>query len=103
FHIGEGKFSSIDWDVQLREHPGQRANVVFVAVGKENRTNMLPVFHQVRNIGDHDVDAQQLRFGKHQAGVDDNNVISPANGHAIHSELAQTAQGHDVQFSSWHL
>ncbi len=42
-------------------------------------------------------------FGEHQAGVDDDDVIAPAHGHAVHSELAQAAERYNVQFSSWHF
>ena len=67
------------------------------------RANPLPVFGQIGNIRNDDVDAQQFGLGEHQASVDDDDVIAPAHGHAVHSELAQTAEGHNMQFSSWHL
>ena len=63
---------------------------------------LLAVFGQIGNVGNDDVHAQQLGFGEHQAGIDDDDVIAPAHGHAVHSELAETAQGHNMQFSSWH-
>ena len=34
--------------------------------------------------------------------VDDDDIVTPTHGHAVHSELAQAAEGYDVQFSSWH-
>ena len=102
FDVGQRELRAPDRHVQFAQNPGQRADVVFVAVGQNDAAHPLAVFGQVGDIGDDDVDAQQFGFGKHQAGVDDDNVVTPANGHAVHPELAQAAQGHDVQFSSWH-
>ena len=57
---------------------------------------------QIGNVGNHDVDAEQFGFGEHEAGVDDDDVVSPAHGHAVHTELAQAAEGDNLQFSGWH-
>ena len=102
FDVGQRELSAPDRHIQLGKNPRQRADVVFMAVGQDNRAHLLAVFDQVRDVGNNDVHAQQFGFGEHQAGVDDDNVIAPAHGHAVHSELAQTAQGHDMQLSSWH-
>ena len=75
---------------------GSAADVVFVAVGKNDAAHLLAVFDQIGDVGDNNVDAEQFGFGKHQPGVDDDNVVTPANGHAVHPELAQAAQGYDV-------
>ncbi len=77
--------------------------MVLMAVGEHDAAHLVTVLQQVRNVGYHDIDAQKLRFREHQAGVDDKNIVSPADGHAVHSELAQTAQGHNVKFSRWHV
>ena len=81
---------------------GRRADVIFVTVRENDAFDPLAVLGQVGNIRDNNVDAQQFGLGKHQAAVDDDNIVSPAYGHAVHSELAQAAEGYDVQFSSWH-
>jgi hypothetical protein len=62
----------------------------------------LAILDEVRNIGDDDVYAQEFGFGEHEAGIDDDNVVAEANGHAIHAEFAQAAQGDDLKFSAWH-
>ena len=60
------------------------------------RTQLL-VFNEVGDVGDDDVDAEQLRLGEHEAGVNDDNVVFPANGEAVHAELAQPAKGNNFQ------
>ena len=57
---------------------------------------------QIGDVGDDDVDAEQFGFGEHQAGVDDDDVVAPANGHAVHSELAQAAEGYNMEFMRGH-
>jgi hypothetical protein len=76
--------------------------MVFVPVSQNDALYPLTVFDQVGDIGHNDIDAQQFGFRKHQAAVDDNDIVTPTHGHAVHSELAQAAEGYDVQFSSWH-
>ena len=62
----------------------------------------LAVLDEIGDVGDDDVDAEQFGFGEHQSGIDDDDVVSPAHGHAVHAEFAEAAQGDDLQFSSWH-
>ena len=76
--------------------------MVFVPVGEDDAADVLAVFDQVGDVGDDDIDAEQLGFREHEAGIDDDDVVAPANGHAVHAELAETAEGDDLQFSGWH-
>ena len=57
---------------------------------------------EIADVGDDDVDAEELFFGEHQAGVDDDDVIVPTEGHAVHAELAQAAERNDMEFSGRH-
>src|SRR5208283_4768894 len=102
FDVGERELGAPDGDVEFGEDPGERANVVFVAVRENDAADFLPVFGEIRDVGDDDVDAEEFGFGEHESGVDDDDVVTPTNGHAIHTELAQAAQGDNLQFSSWH-
>jgi hypothetical protein len=58
----------------------------------------LAVLGQIGNIRDDNIDAQQFGFRKHQAAVDDDDIVTPAYGHAVHPKLAQAPEGYDVQF-----
>jgi hypothetical protein len=76
--------------------------VIFVAVGQDDAANALAVLDEVGDVGDNDVDAKQFGFGEHESGVDDDDVVSPADRHAVHAEFAEAPQGDDLQFSSGH-
>ena len=63
---------------------------------EHDRLHPIPVFDQIRNIGNNNVYTQQFGLGEHQTSVDDDDVVAPANGHAIHAELAHPPKGYDV-------
>ena len=102
FDISQRELGAPDRHVEFGENPGQSANVVFMAVGEDDAAHPLAILDEVGNVGDNDVHAEQFGFGEHQARVDHNNVVAPADGHAVHTELAEAPQGDDLQFSSWH-
>ena len=93
FDVGQRELGAPDGNVEFGENPGQRADVIFVAVGEDDAANTLAVLDEIGNVGDNDVDAEQFGLGEHEAGVDDDDVVAPANGHAVHAELAQAARG----------
>ena len=100
--IGKRELRGIDGDIELAQQPGQAADVVFVAVGKDDAAHAGAVFDEVGDVRDDDVDAEQIALRKHQAGVDDEDVFVPANGHAVHAELAKSADGNDLEFAFRH-
>ena len=103
FQQGESELGAPHRYIEFRKNPWQCTNVIFVAMGENDGAHTLPVFDEIGNVRNHDVHAQQFGLGKHQTGIDDDDVIAPADRHTVHSELAQTAEGYDVQFSSWHF
>ena len=101
--VGQRELGGVDRNLDLAQDPGQAADVVHVPVGEDDGADMRFVFNQVGDVGNHDIHAQQLRLREHQPGVDHDNVVFPAQGEAVHAELAQTAQGNDFQFFCLHL
>ena len=71
--------------------------MVLVAMGEDDGADMLPILSEVSDVGYDDVHAQELRFGEHQAGVDDDDVVFPSQGEAVHAEFAQAAERDDFQ------
>ncbi len=102
FDVGEREFGAPDRDLKFGKHPGKGADVVFVAVSENDAADALAVFSEIGNVGDYDVDAEKFGFGEHESGVDDDDVVAPADGHAVHTELAQAPEGNYLQFSRWH-
>ena len=92
FDVGQRELGAPYRYVELRQHPGKRADVVLVPVGQNDSAYPLAILKQIGDIGHDNIDAQQFGFREHQAGIDDDNVVTPANGHTVHAELAQSAQ-----------
>src|SRR6202035_1262262 len=97
-----GELRAPDGNVEFGEHPGKRTDVIFVTVSEDDAADALPVLDEIGNVGDYDVDTEEFGFGKHESGVDDNDVVAPADGHAVHTELAQAPERDNLQFSGWH-
>src|SRR6202022_654682 len=76
--------------------------MVFVPMGEGDGSYSVPILGEIRDIRDNDIHAQKFGFREHQSGIDDDDVIAPTHGHAVHSELAQAAQRYHLQFSGWH-
>jgi hypothetical protein len=62
-----------------------------VAVGKQYAAHFVAVFNQVSERGNYNVHTEQIIFGEHHSGIDDDDVIIPADGHTVHTELAKAA------------
>ena len=83
-----GERRAVDRRRNVVHQMDNRSNMVFVPVRQHHRAHVVAVLQQVADVGHHDVHAQQLDFGEHQAGVDHNDVVAVAEGEHIHSELA---------------
>jgi hypothetical protein len=98
FDVGEGELGAVDGDIELGEDPGEAADVVLVAVGKDDAADHGAVFEEERDVGYDDVDAEELFFREHEAGVDDEDVVAEAESEAVHAKLAESAERNDLQF-----
>ena len=87
----------------ISEQEWHAADVVFVAVGQDHAADVGRVLLEIREIGRDDVDAQELVVREHHAGVHDDDVVAVADGHGVHSELAQAAQRNDLKFLIGHV
>jgi hypothetical protein len=57
---------------------------------------------EISDVRNDDIHSQQFGFREHQAGVNDDNVIAIAHGHAVHSKFAETAKGYKMEFMRGH-
>ena len=102
FHQRQRELGAEDRHPQFGKHPGQRADVVFMPVGQNDAADFVAVLDQICDVGNNDIHAEQFGFREHKAGVDDDNVIAVAHGHAVHSEFAEAAKGYKMEFLRGH-
>jgi hypothetical protein len=77
--------------------------VVFVAMGEDDGADVFAILSEIGNVGHDDVDAEEFRFREHEAGIDNDDVVFPAEGQAVHAEFPEAAKGDDFQFFALHL
>ena len=97
-YIGQSKFCSIDRDVEVGEDPREAADVILMPVRKNNPADFRSVLDEVADVGDDDVDAEELFFWEHEAGVDHDDVVTVVECEAVHAELAESAERDYLQF-----
>src|ERR1051326_8435936 len=93
---GDGEGSAIDGDVDLGEEVWDGADVVFVAVGEHESTDLGDVVFEEGEVGHHQVDAEEFGVGEHHAGIDDDHIVAEADDGHVHTELAKTAEGNHL-------
>ena len=77
---------------ELAQHPRQRAEVVLVAVGDDDRLDVVDAVAQVGEVGQHEVDADHLRGREAQPDVDDDDpAVVLDDGHVL-ADLAEAAE-----------
>ncbi len=80
----------------MGEQEGDAADVVFVAVGEDQAADVFAILLEVGEVGGDDVDAQEFGVGEHHAGVEHDDVVAIADGHAVHAELAEASERDDL-------
>ena len=71
----QGEPRAVDGDRPLAEHVRQRADVVLVPVGQEDRLEPFAEAADVRDVRDRDVDAEHPLVREHDAAVDGNRRV----------------------------
>ena len=79
----------------LAEEVRQRPDVILVAVREDDRVEDVGVLCDVREVGEDEVDSEQLRPRKREAGVDQDHAPAVLEGGHVLAHLAQPAQRDD--------
>jgi len=70
--------------------------VVLVAVGNDDGADEIAPVAQVAPVRDDVVDSQHVRFGEHDACIDDEDVAAMFDAHHVLADFPQAAQGYDA-------
>ena len=63
-------------------------------MSQDNAADFVAVLQKISDVGNDNIYAQQLGFREHQPGINHDDVVAPAHGHAVHPELAQATKGY---------
>ena len=88
---------------ELRQHVRQRADVVLVGVGDDERLDVGLALLEVRDVGDDEVDPEHLLVGEHEPAVDDDDVVAVLEHVHVLADLADAAERDDSKgkVGSW--
>ncbi len=92
---GEGQRRAVRRSLDERQHVGNRADVVLVPMREDQRLDLPAPRLEVREIGNDQIDAEQIGLGKHRARVHDDGRVPTRDGHHVEAELAEAAERHD--------
>ena len=70
--------------------------MVLMSVSQNQRFDLSAPCFEIGEIGDDEIDAQQVGLGKHRAGIDDDGRFPTRDGHGVQAELAEAAERHDI-------
>ena len=96
-HEAQGQARAVHRNLETLEDVGQRADVILVGMGQDNRLRNLPLVHQVADVGDHQIDAQEFGAGEHDAAVHGDHGVAPLHREHVAAELSQASEGYDSQ------
>ena len=94
---------AVDRAVEQRHHVRHGADVILVAVGEDQRLDLLAPRLDEGQVGDDQVDAELVGVGEHDAGVDEDGRVLPRHGHHVHAELAEASEGDDLERRRRHV
>jgi hypothetical protein len=84
-----------DRTIDVRQQVGDGPDVVFVPVREHERGDATLL--QVGEVGNDEVDAEELDVGEGHPGVDDETRVPVRNRHEVHAEFAEAAQRDDFK------
>lgn len=95
FRQSEREARSVDRNIELLQDVRQRAEMIFVSMGEDDRGDFVAILFEDLEIRNADIDSVDALFGKPHAGVDDDHLVAIAQQRAIHPKLADAAEGDD--------
>lgn len=92
--LGEAgrEMGTVDRNVEFLQNIRQGAQVIFVPVSKYYCSNVIPILFEEVKIRNANVYTVGIFLGESHACVKDEHFISVTHSHAIHPELADTAE-----------
>ena len=102
FHQGECEVGAVDGNVELAEEERNGADVILMSVGQDQGADVFAMLLQVGEIRRNNVHAKEFRVGEHHSRVDYDDVVTVADRHRVHPELAESAERDDLQLTIGH-
>ncbi len=101
---GDGELAAVDHRhgvlAELAQDPRQRAEVILVAVGDDDRLDVVDPLAQVREVRQHEVDAHHLGGREAQPAVDHDDAVAVLDDGEVLPDLADASEREDAQLAA---
>ena len=97
FHHRQRQRRAVDRPLDGGQDVRQRPDVIFVAVGENDRRVARRALLDIRDVRDDEIDTEQLRLGKHGARIHDDHRVRPGDGHHVQAEFSKPPERHDLE------
>src|SRR5699024_7650532 len=94
-----GKLGRVNRKIHLPQHIGQSTDMVLMSMGDDKSLYLPDIFLQIGDVRNYQVDPQHIVLREGQTAVHDNNTVFTLKGSNVHSDLLQSSQRNDTQFS----
>ena len=92
---------AVDGEAQFAQQIAERANVIFVGMGSNAANDAMGVFAQVREVGQHKIDAVHTNVGEHKTAIEHEELVVLLKHHAVPTDLTQPAEKRNA-YRRWH-
>ena len=83
---------------ELGQHVRQRADVVLMGMGDDERLDVGAAFLEIGDVGDDEVDAEHLLVGEHQPAIDDDDLVAVFEDVHVLADLPHPAERDDPEW-----
>ena len=92
-HERERQRGAVDRTIDVRQQIGHGPDVVLVPMREHERRHALLL--QLGQVGNDEIDAEDLAFRERHAGIDDETRVAAHEGHEVHAELSEAPERDD--------
>src|SRR5947199_9460817 len=94
FRESQREVRSVNRNVESLQNVGQRAEMIFMAVGENDRGDLVAILFDDFEIRNANIDAVDALCRKAHAGAKHEHLIAKPQQGTVHSESADAAEGH---------
>src|SRR3954470_21920592 len=95
FHERQRQGGAIHGTVDVGQNVCNGADVILVSMGQHQRRQL--VLLELPQIRNDQIDTEQLRLRKHDAGIDQDGGVAAGDDHHVHAELAQAPERNQLE------
>ena len=90
----QGELRPVNRGIRFLEQVRKGADMVFMAVGKKDSKEVVPIFDHIAEIREYEVDAQHVLVREHEPGIDQQHGVAVFEDHHVLADGPHAAKGY---------